>query len=679
MTAFLVQASIFLMAAVIAVPLAVRLGMGSVLGYLLAGVLIGPVLGLIGTDVNELQHFAEFGVVMMLFLIGLELEPRALWDMRDRLLGLGGLQITLTTGAITAAAMALGMEWQISLAIGLVMALSSTAIVLQTLNEKKLMQTGGGRSAFSVLLTQDIAVIPMLAFIPLLSLGHGAQEAQSLGSMSGVAFSPDGSVAVTDGGGHGAEHATPAVMHLLDQLPGWAITLVTIGVIAAIVLGGHFLTRPIFRFVHGAKLREMNTAVSLLFVVGVASLMLILNLSPALGAFLAGVVLANSEFRHELEADIEPFKGLLLGLFFLTVGAGINFEVLFGDPVLIIGLTLGLILIKGLILLVLGVLFKLRGRDLWLFTLGLAQAGEFGFVLISFSVNTNVLAPQLSQFLLLIVALSMLLTPLLFILYDVLSHRMAEAKAPDRPADDIDEQQSIIIAGVGRFGQVVNRMVQMAGMKTTILDHDLEMIELMRKFGFKGFFGDPTRPELLHAAGLDKARVLVVALDDRQAGLNLVRYAKRVRPDIHVIARARDRINVYELYQAGADQIVREMFDSSLRAGRYVLENMGMAEYDAAQAEHTFFRIDRKSMRELARVWKPGVPVADNPDYIARAHELNRELETALVTALDDENRAAEAPIGRFATLESETALAQTAKAKRASTQRPEGDAEQEI
>jgi CPA2 family monovalent cation:H+ antiporter-2 len=668
MTAFLVQASIFLLAAVIAVPLAVRLGLGSVLGYLTAGVLIGPVFGLIGTDVNELQHFAEFGVVMMLFLIGLELEPRALWDMRDRLLGLGGLQIGLTTAAITGTALALGLTWQVSLAIGMILALSSTAIVLQTLSEKKLMQTNGGRSAFSVLLSQDIAVIPMLAFIPLLAVAHATQGGQSGPTMSGVALSPDGSMAVTEDAAHGADHSGPALMHLIEQLPGWAITLITIAVIGAIIFGGHYLTRPVFRFVHTARMREMNTAVSLLFVVGVASLMLIVGLSPALGAFLAGVVLANSEFRHELEADIEPFKGLLLGLFFLTVGAGINFEVLFAQPVKILGLTLSLILVKGLILFILAVLFRIRGRDRWLFTLSLAQAGEFGFVLISFSLNTNVLERDIGQVLLLIVALSMLLTPLLFILYEILSKRIAEAKSPEHPADEIDEQQPIIIAGVGRFGQVVNRMVQMAGMKTTILDHDLEMIELMRKFGFKGFFGDPTRPELLHAAGIDKARVLVIALDDKQAGLRLVRYAKRVRPDIHIVARARDRVHVYELYQAGADQIVREMFDSSLRAGRYVLETMGMSEYDAAQAEHTFFRIDRKSMRDLAQFWKPGVPVSENAAYIARSHELNREMETALVAALDEEPSSQYASDAegrsRFATLESETAAVQDKRAR---------------
>ncbi|WP_424964919.1 cation:proton antiporter [Dinoroseobacter sp. S375] len=666
MTEFLIQASIFLLAAVIAVPLAVRLGLGSVLGYLLAGIVIGPVLGLIGSDVNELQHFAEFGVVMMLFLIGLELEPRALWDMRDRLLGLGGLQIGLTMAAIMGGCILLGFAWPVALAIGMIMALSSTAIVLQTLNEKRLMQTPGGRNAFSVLLTQDIAVIPMLAFMPLLALSalpHATVEGGPAAGLIGMTAAPDGSMHVAEEaaaqGGHGAghgDHSASAVVHFLEQLPGWGVTLVTISAILAIVLGGHYLTRPVFKFIHGARLREMNTAVALLFVVGVASIMLILGLSPALGTFLAGVVLANSEYRHELEADIEPFKGLLLGLFFLTVGAGINFQVLFGQPLLLLGLTLGLMAVKGIILLFLALLFKIRGRDRWLFTLSLAQAGEFGFVLISFAVNTNVLPGEISQTLLLVVALSMLLTPLLFIVYDQVSARMQDSGGPERPDDEIDEQQPIIIAGIGRFGQVVNRMVQMTGMKTTVLDHDLEMIELMRRFGFKGFFGDPTRPELLHAAGLDKARVLVVTLDDREAVLKLVTYARRMRPDLHIVARARDRVHVYELYAAGANDIVRETFDSSLRAGRYVLENMGMSEFDAADAEHTFFRMDRKAMRDLAVLWKPGVPVTENEAYVARAKELNRDLETALVSTLD-ETEGMTGHSERFATLESETAV----------------------
>jgi CPA2 family monovalent cation:H+ antiporter-2 len=629
MDTFLFQATIFLAAAVIAVPIAARLGLGSVLGYLAAGVLIGPVLGLVGGgEAVELQHFAEFGVVMMLFLIGLELDPRALWNMRHKLLGLGGLQIGVTGGLVAAGALALGQTWQTSLAIGMIFALSSTAIVLQTLSEKGLMRTPGGRSTFSVLLTQDIAVIPMLALMPLLAMAPGTL--------------PGGDAhAGAETGGHGTAHGSAAAegpahqaMSLVDGLPAWGVTLLTLGIVVAIVLFGNYAARPVFRYIHTARLREMFTALALLIVVGIAFLMLLVGLSPALGAFLAGVVLANSEFRHELEADIEPFKGLLLGLFFITVGAGINFALLFAEPLTIVGLTLAMMALKGAVLFGLAVLFRLRGRNRWLFTLGLAQAGEFGFVLISFALQRSVLEPALGQKLLLIVALSMLITPLLFIAYDRLARRMVDKVEP-RKADEIDETGTVIIAGVGRFGQIVNRLVQSVGHSTVVMDNDPDTIELMRRFGFKGFFGDPTRPELLYAAGLRTADVLVVALDDRAAATRLVAYARRERPKLHIVARAHDRSHTYELYQAGADDIVRELFDSSLRAGRYVLEKIGMTEYEAAVAERTFYQHDRYAVRELAKLWRPGVRSQDNADYVARARELESELEASLLESLE--------------------------------------------
>lgn len=605
----LIQASIFLAATVIAVPLAARLGFGSVLGYLSAGIVIGPVLGLVGSaETQDLQHFAEFGVVMMLFLIGLELEPRAFWAMRHKLLGLGGAQILLTMAAVMGGAMLMGLDMRSALAVGLILALSSTAIVLQTLKEKQLMQTNGGRSAFSVLLMQDIAVIPMLALLPLLAL----------------APAPD--VEAPHGGGE--------AVSMVEGLPGWGVTLVTLGVVALIVLAGIYLTRPLFRFIHHARLREMYTALSLLIVLGIAAAMMMVGLSPALGTFLAGVVLANSEFRHELESDIEPFKGLLLGLFFITVGAGINFGLLWKFPMLLIGLTLALIVTKMVILFILGRIFRLRGRNQWLFTLSLAQAGEFGFVLLSFSVQQNVLPPLLAERILLVIALSMLITPMLFLLHEYLARRFSEKV--DRPEpDEIDEQGSVIIAGIGRFGQIVNRLVQASGFTTVVLDHNLSTIQLMRKFGIKGFFGDPTRPELLHAAGFAEARILVVTLDDPASAIRLVSYARQERPDLHIIARAHDRTHVYKLYQAGANDIVREMFDSSLRAGRYVLENMGMSEFEAAEAEKIFYRHDRQSIRDLAELWDPEIPASENKAYIARSRELQKELETALLDQLE--------------------------------------------
>lgn len=635
MEGFLFQATIYLAAAVIAVPIASRLGLGSVLGYLAAGILIGPALGLVGSETKDLQHFAEFGVVMMLFLIGLELEPRALWNMRHRLLGLGGLQVVLSALALMGIALAYDQPLAVAVAIGLTLSLSSTAIVLQTLSEKGLMQTAGGRSVFSVLLTQDIAVIPMLAFLPLLvaQLPSQMQQAATGGHGGGHGTGTGGGEAASQG----AETAQAAIS-LIQALPGWGITLVTIGAIGGIIITGVFFTRPVFRFIHAAKLREMYTALALLIVVGISFLMMLVGLSPALGAFLAGVVLASSEFRHELETDLEPFKGLLLGLFFITVGAGINFELLFADTIIIIGMALIVILVKGAILYALGTLFQIKGRDRWLFALGLAQAGEFGFVLVSFSVATGVMPNDVAEVLLLVVALSMLITPLLFILYDQISKRF-DTKAGPIVADEIDEQGIVIIAGVGRFGQIVNRLVQASGFRTVVLDHNPETIAVMRRFGFKAFLGDPTRADILRKAGLRDAKVLVVALDDRQAALQLIAYARKERPDLHIVTRAHDRTDVYKHYQAGANDIVREMFDSSLRAGRYVLENLGLSDYEAAEAQRMFYSHDRQSIRELAALWRPDILPSENKAYVARAKELQKDLETAFLNRIDDEEK----------------------------------------
>jgi CPA2 family monovalent cation:H+ antiporter-2 len=509
------------------------------------------------------------------------------------------------------------------------MALSSTAIVLQTLSEKGLMQTNGGRSTFAVLLTQDIAVIPMLIVMPLLAV-TAAVKANPDGSISRAT---DTAHAAADS--HGAGHES---MSLVAGLEGWAAASVTLGIVAAIILAGIYGARPLFRYIHAARLPEMFTAVALLIVLGIAFLMNLVGLSPALGTFLAGVVLANSEFRHELESDIAPFKGLLLGLFFITVGAGIDVERLAEEPVTIFALAAAVILIKGLALFVIGLAFGLRKRGLWLFTLGLAQAGEFGFVLVSFGSTQGVFSTALADRMLLVVAISMMITPLLFLVFDQLARRFAE-HGEKLEADVIDEHGPVIIAGIGRFGQVVNRLVMSSGFRTVVLDHDMQTIQLMRRFGYKGFFGDPTRPELLHAAGIGSARILVAALDDPKATTKLVAYARRVRPDLHIVARARDRNHVYALYQAGANDIVREMFDSSLRAGRYVLENIGMSEYEANIAEQTFYHHDRHTVRELAKLWDPTIPSAENEAYIARARELEKELETALFTALDEREK----------------------------------------
>ena len=602
MTDLLLKACIYLAAAVIAVPLANRLGLGSVLGYLFAGIVIGPVLGLVGSETQGIQQVAEFGVVLMLFLVGLELEPRKLWEMRNRLVGLGGLQVGLTTLAVMLAGIGLGQDWRVSLAIGLIMSLSSTAIVLQTLNEKGMMRAEGGQAAFAVLLFQDIAVIPMFALIPLLALAVAIPTAGA----------PD-----------------PNQLSLIAGLEGWQVGLVNLAAIAAVGLGGHYLTQPIFRIIAATRLREIFTAFALLLVVGTAFLMTLVGLSPALGTFLAGVVLANSAFRHELESTIDPFKGLLLGLFFITVGAGINFALLYESFQLILGLTIGLMAIKALVLFVLAMIFKIRGSDRWLLALSLAQAGEFGFVLLSFALQSSVITTTMAEMMFLVVALSMLLTPALFIVFDrILVPRMPHGDS--READAIEEHGQVIIAGMGRFGQVINRVLRSNGCKTVVLDHSAEVVDAFNKFGVPAFYGDASRPELLDAAGLASAELLVVAIDDSDRALGIVEYARRARPDLHIIARARTRQDVYSLYQAGATDIVRETFDSALRAARYALMSTGMVETEARRRARLFENKDREGIRRLAALYDPDKSFTENEPYMELARKIEAEIEASM-------------------------------------------------
>ena len=619
MTEFLLLAFIFLIAGVVAVPIASRLGLGSVLGYLIAGIVISPLLHALGVDVISIQHFAEFGVVMMLFLVGLELEPKMLWAMRAKLLGLGGLQVGGTTLLVMGVAMAIGQPWTIALAIGLVLALSSTAIVLQTLNEKGLMKSDGGQSSFSVLLFQDIAVIPMLALIPLLAMPELMDVASNA-----VSHSADASHGNDDhGDGHGLS------LSIVEGLNAWQTTLVTVGAIAAVILGGVYLTRPVFRFISMAGLRELFVATALLFVIGIALLMIVVGLSPALGTFLAGVVLANSEYRHELESDIDPFRGLLLGLFFITVGAGINFGLLFNNLGTVIGLTIGLIMLKFAVLLTLSWMFKIEGANRWLFSLGLAQAGEFGFVLLSFTVANQVIPHSIADQLLLVVALSMLLTPGLFIFYEkVIVPRYS--KSQEQEADEIEEDGDIIIAGHGRFGGIVNRMLRAAGYSTTVLDYSASHLDTLRSFGFKLFYGDATRPDLLHAAGIEKAKLLVVAIDRKEQINALVHHVRHHYPDLPIIARAVDRQHVYDLYAAGCRDIVRETFDSSVRTGRTAYELLGMHPFEAELLARKFTEDDRHILKEMAEVYDPEIPISENQAYIDKSKTLMEEREAQI-------------------------------------------------
>ena len=614
MTDFLLLAFIFLVAGVLAVPVASRLGLGSVLGYLIAGIVISPVLALLHVDVVSIQHFAEFGVVMMLFLVGLELEPKLLWSMRAKLLGLGGGQVGLTTVAVMAIAMLFGQAWTVSLAIGLVLALSSTAIVLQTLGEKGLMKSDGGQSSFSVLLFQDIAVIPMLALVPLLAMPE---------LVDAIADASKG-----DEGDHRGSS-----LSLVDGLPGWGVALVTLGAIAAVIGIGSYLTGPIFRFIAAAQLRELFVATALMIVIGIALLMSLVGLSPALGTFLAGVVLANSEYRHELESDIDPFKGLLLGLFFMTVGAGINFVLLFDNLAMIVGLTLGLIALKAAVLYVLSVTFKLGGSDRWLFTLGLAQAGEFGFVLLSFTVANAVIPSDLADRLLLIVALSMLLTPALFIIYDRLIAPRYSAQE-DREMDEVEDRSDIIIAGHGRVGGIVSRLLRGSGMNPTVIDFSSSQLEFLKVFGVQAYYGDATRPDLLHAAGVAEAKLFVIAIDDKEKITELTKYLRQHYPNLHIIARAMDRTHVYELWHAGCRDIIRETYDSSLRMGRSAVEALGYSPGQADRMVSSFSEMDRKSMLLAAEHYDPGVHTTENEAMLNQFREMRDEWELELETRM---------------------------------------------
>jgi CPA2 family monovalent cation:H+ antiporter-2/glutathione-regulated potassium-efflux system protein KefB len=600
---FLFQAFIYLAAAVVAVPVAQRLGLGSVLGYLLAGVAIGPfALGLVGTEGQDVMHFAEFGVVMMLFVVGLELEPALLWRLRAPILGLGGLQVVVTTLAVAAIALLAGLAWQAALAIGMIFALSSTAIVLQMLNEKGLLKTAAGQSAFAVLLFQDIAVIPMLAIFPLLATRAVAPAAGE-----------DSHAAAT----------------LVGGLPAWAQTLAVLGAVAAIVLGGRFLVRPVFRAIAGTRLREIFTAAALMLVIGIALLMTQVGLSPALGTFLAGVVLANSEYRHELESDIEPFKGLLLGLFFIAVGASIDFGLILAQPLLIAGLVVALVGVKFAVLFGLARVFKLGLDQRMLFAFALAQVGEFACVLFSFAYQEGVLAPEVTGVLVAVVALSMACTPLLMLINErLVQPRIGTLEQVEREADAIDEDNPVIIAGFGGFGATVGRLLKANGIGTTVLDIDSDQVDLLRKLGLKVYYGDASRYDLLHTAGAGKARLLVLALDSPEKTLALVHTVQRHFPNLTIMARAFDWSDAHGLLNAGVTYVYRETLDTSLRMGTDALRMLGFRAYQAQRAAQTFLRYDEESLRQLATIQD------DRVVYLNTARQRIAELERILLSDL---------------------------------------------
>ncbi|WP_068877813.1 MULTISPECIES: monovalent cation:proton antiporter-2 (CPA2) family protein [unclassified Phenylobacterium] len=571
----LIQALVYLTAGVVSVPIAKRLGLGSVLGYLIAGALVGPfVLDLVG-EPGDVMAFAEFGVVILLFLIGLEVRPALLWEMRTAIFGLGMAQMLASAALLGAVVLLLGADWRVALAIGLILAMSSTAIVLQSLEEKGLRQGPIGQSAFGVLLFQDLAVIPLFAFLPLLAVGSGPVAAEA--------------------SGHGAS--------VLAGQPEWVRILATFGAVAGVVIGGRYLTRPIFRFIAAARLREIFTASALLLVVAVAALMELVGLSPALGAFLAGVVLAESEFRRELETDIEPFRGLLLGLFFISVGAGLNFGLVAAQPVLIVSLTLGLMAAKFVAMWAVGLAFRRSRRDAATIAVSLAQGGEFAFVLIGFVLGARVLSAEEAALATAVVALSMALTPVAFALYEKLILNRTASLVEPEALPFADGAPDAIVAGFGRFGQIATRLLTANDFKVTMLESSIEQIDLIRRFGWQVHYGDASRLDLLRAAGADKAKLLLIAIDDKDKAVDLAKAATEYFPNLTVIARAFDRRHAYELIRVGADEIERETFESALAFGKKALLRLGLSERRAAKAASLFRDHDKALLKRLAPVY----------------------------------------------------------------------------
>jgi len=568
---FLFQALIYLTAAIICVPIAKRLGMGSVLGYLLAGIAIGPfALGFIGHEGQDIMHFAEFGVVMMLFLIGLELEPSHFWRMRHQIVGMGGVQVIATATCICGGLILLDFNWKTALAAGLAMSMSSTAIVLQSLKEKGLGDTQAGKSSFAVLLFQDIAVIPILALLPLLALTS-------------------------------SQTATVQNQTIIDGLPGWLQTAAVLGAVGSVFLAGRYIVVPLLRLAARTHLREILTAAALLIVIATAFLMQLVGLSPALGTFMAGVVLANSEFRHELESDIEPFKGLLLGLFFIAVGASINFKLLVDGPLEIFSLVFAVIAVKTIVLIGTGRLFKITFDQNLIFALGLSQIGEFAFVLFSFMHQLRILPEHLADKMMAVTALSMTMTPLLmFINERFVLPRFGTREVEAREADVIDVQHPVIIAGFGDFGSTIGRFLRASGVAATILDNDSDRVDLLRKMGFKAFYGDATRLDILKSAGAEEARILIIAVADTFTNFDLIEKVRKHYSHLAVMVRVKGRHDAYEMIEMGVKDIYRESIDASVRLGVDALVKLGYRRYAATRAGQNFIKYDEAALLKLA-------------------------------------------------------------------------------
>lgn len=587
MEGFLFQALVYMSAAVVCVPIAKKLGLSSVLGYLIAGILIGPfLLGFIGEEGEDIMHFAEFGVVMMLFLIGLEINPKTFWHMRKSILGLGGGQVLLTMVLIFPLLILMDFDWQIAATVSMAFSLSSTAIVLQTIKEKGLMDTVYGNASFSVLLFQDIAVIPMLAILPLFGRSDGLQA--------------------------GAEHGA----NFFDQLPIAFQVAAVFGSVLAVILLGRFVIVPVLRLVAMTRLRELFTASALLIVIAIAFLMQSVGLSPALGAFLAGVILANSEFRHELESTLDPFKGLLLGLFFMAVGASINFEVIMESPGQVSLWVIGVMSLKVVVLYIVGKVFRLSTDQNLLFSVGLAQVGEFSFVLLSFSAQLQIMEGDILDLLLVITALTMTLSPIINIVNErLILPRIGTKESLEKSPDKITNRHKVILVGFGHFGSTVGRFLRANGAEAVVLDHDSNRVDLLRRMGFEVYYGDATRADLLEAAGIYDATLLISAIDDPDKNLDLVEMCQKHFPHVKLKIRAKSRVDAYELLKLGVESVYRESLETSVKLASDVLFDLGYRKHTVVKQAKKFIKYDEQSMRRLAKS-KEG-----SEDYISKVRE----------------------------------------------------------
>jgi glutathione-regulated potassium-efflux system ancillary protein KefC len=552
---------VLLAASVALVPLAKAAGLGTVLGYLAAGVLIGPYGLRLVSDSDTTRHIAEFGIVMMLFLIGLDLQPSEIWRMRHKVLGLGVTQIIVTSVVVMLLLTLTGLHWNVALIMGMALAMSSTAIAMQTVAQRDITSTDTGRASLAILLVQDVAIIPVLAAIPLLAIAG-----------SGAAINAEVSLAV----------------EALDNPIDWLMPLSVVGAFIAALVAGRYVVRPILGYVARTGLREAFTAMGLAMVVGAAMITQYLGLSPALGGFIGGVLLADSEYRHELESNLEPFKGLLLGLFFISVGMSIAFSVLATDPLRIAALVIGLVAVKMVILFGLASFFRMHFADRMLIAIMLSQAGEFAFVVLQLARTEGVLESAQYDTMSVVVALSMITTPLLLLVFDKLIAPRLDARGATHPADSIDEHRKIVVLGYGRFGQIVTRMLRAQGFEMTLIDDDPVQIELVRRFGVKVFYGDAARIDLLQAAGVQHAELVVIAVGGRDRILAVARNMRRQYPQVTIAARAVDRGHAHDLMAMGVEIFERETFLSAINLGAKVLVRLGHSPEEAERLARAF-------------------------------------------------------------------------------------------